>query len=123
MIKARAIALAAVLALAGAACGSSKPTSTSSQTPPPGGLKLRPVMILDSLKFDPETWNVSVGGTVTWTNGGTIPHTVTSDEEGGPLKSSTLNANDSYSAVFNTAGTYHYHCTIHPAMKGTVVVA
>lgn len=122
MIKSGAIAIVAVLALAGAGCSNSSPKATATKTPAPGGLGLRPVMILDSLKFDPQTWDVSAGGTVTWTNSGTIAHVLISGETGGPIKSGTLNANDSYSTVFDTAGTFHYHCSIHPVMKGTVVV-
>jgi hypothetical protein len=28
----------------------------------------------------------------------------------------------SYSVTFPEAGTYHYHCTMHPGMEGTVIV-
>jgi plastocyanin len=28
----------------------------------------------------------------------------------------------SYSVIFSEAGTYHYHCAIHPGMEGTVIV-
>ena len=31
-------------------------------------------------------------------------------------------AGASFSQTFNTAGTYPYHCSVHPFMKGTVVV-
>lgn len=31
-------------------------------------------------------------------------------------------ANDSFSLTFTEPGTYHYHCTLHPWMEGTVIV-
>lgn len=115
-MKLRLIALVGLVALAGIACSSKATTTTGSKT--------ASVKTSDALKFDPDSVTVSIGGTVTWTNSGTIAHTVVSDETGGPIKSSTLNKDDSYSATFDTAGTYHYHCSIHgPAMKGTVTVA
>ena len=67
---------------------------------------------------DPLT--VSVGDTVTWTNNDTAPHTATSDA---PLfDTGTLNPGQSKSFTFTTAGTFPYHCTIHPFMHGTVIV-
>jgi len=48
-----------------------------------------------------------------------VPHTVTSDN-GGPLSSSTLQPNQTFSFTFTAPGTFAYHCSIHPYMKGTV---
>jgi plastocyanin len=33
-----------------------------------------------------------------------------------------LDSNDSFSYRFDKPGTYHYLCTIHPRMVGTIVV-
>ena len=38
------------------------------------------------------------------------------------ISSSVLNQNDTFSHTFPTAGTYHYICSIHPFMHGTVIV-
>ena len=72
-------------------------------------------------KFDPETVTVVAGTTVTWTNKDEIPHTVASTDKSFPA-SAGLDTGDSYSYTFTKPGTYNYYCTLHPFMKGTVVV-
>jgi plastocyanin len=65
---------------------------------------------------------VSMGTTVTWTNGDAIPHTATSDT--GVWDSGILGPGQSFSFTFAQAGTFPYHCAIHGAasMSGTIVV-
>lgn len=72
--------------------------------------------------FTPDTITVVVGvnNTVTWVNNDISPHTVTSDT--GLFNSNNLNSGQSWSYTFTTPGTYSYHCSYHPWMKGTVVV-
>ena len=79
---------------------------------------------ISGFAFSPATLNIGVGDTVTWTNNEStaIPHTVTSDT-GTELNSATLNPTNTYSHTFTTAGTFTYHCSIHPTMHGSVVVA
>lgn len=71
--------------------------------------------------FSPATVNVTVGDTVTWTNGDQISHTATAD--GGSFDTGTLGNGESGTATFATAGSFPYHCTVHPNMTGVVVVA
>jgi plastocyanin len=70
--------------------------------------------------FSPATITVKAGATVVWTNNDSVDHTVTFD--GGQISSSDLGTNDTFSHTFLTAGTYHYICTIHPFMHGTLIV-
>jgi plastocyanin len=70
--------------------------------------------------YQPATTTVGVGETVTWTNTALIPHTVTA--VGGTFDSGVLESKASFSFTFLTAGSYLYTCTIHPSMKGTVIV-
>lgn len=70
--------------------------------------------------FNPPTMTVSVGQTVTWTNGDTVAHTTTSDTN--VWNSGVLQPGASFSQTFNTPGTYAYHCMIHPTMMGTITV-
>lgn len=73
--------------------------------------------------FTPNPAPVAVGQTVTWTNSGPSPHTVTSDAASDPYDSGTLTAGQSFSHTFNSTGTFAYHCNIHPSMTGTVIVS
>jgi plastocyanin len=77
---------------------------------------------IDNFTFSPPVLTVSTGTRVTWTNRDDIPHTVTDQDHPKETKSPPLDTGDSYSRVFTTAGTYHYFCSLHPHMQGTVVV-
>jgi len=70
--------------------------------------------------FDPSKI-VSVGDSVTWTNNDQVKHTVTSDSDG-ELNSRVLRPGQSYTHTFNSAGTFYYHCRIHPEMRGVIIV-
>ncbi len=71
--------------------------------------------------FSQPALTIKVGDIVVWTNMDSAPHTVTSDS-GSELSSSSLSNGQTYSHTFTTAGTYSYHCGIHPNMKATVTV-
>jgi plastocyanin len=75
---------------------------------------------IDNFTFKPQTLTVAVGTAVTWTNRDDIPHTVTSDD--GVFKSKARDTDEQFSYTFDKAGTYPYHCSIHPKMTGQVVV-
>ena len=78
------------------------------------------VWIQSSMAFDPSTITITTGTTITWTNKDAIGHTVTSDA--GIFDSGILNANGTFSYTFDTAGTFTYHCKVHPTMTASVVV-
>ncbi len=75
---------------------------------------------IEGFKF-PATINVKAGDSVTWTNNDRAPHTVTADN--GSFDKQVAASGGSATVTFSTAGTFAYHCTIHPNMTGTVVVA
>lgn len=72
-------------------------------------------------KFSPEVLTVPAGTKVTWTNKDEVPHTVVSSDKRFP-QSGGLDTGDHYSYTFTTPGSYEYFCTLHPFMKGKVVV-
>lgn len=115
----RNAAIAAALALSLVACGGNS-AATTTTSPPSSGSDTAAVNI-DNFAFNPGDLTVSVGTTVTWTNAQATEHTVTGDDEN--FDSANLPEGASFSQVFDTAGTFAYHCTIHPSMTATVTVS
>ncbi len=135
------VSLSLVLgSLSAIACGSSKksptatpkpivttaPSATPMTTMPAPTVGPTPTMVqttsvtIKDFEFTPASITVSVGATVTWTNDGPSTHTVTADD--GSFNSGNLDKGKTFSHTFNTAGTFGYHCSIHPFMTATVVV-
>jgi plastocyanin len=76
---------------------------------------------IKNLAYTPDSVEIPVGATVTWTNNDTVPHTVTAKDRD-VLQSGTLKPGDTYSKTFDQPGTYDYFCEFHANMKGTIVV-
>jgi plastocyanin len=76
---------------------------------------------IEGFAFKPGGITVKQGSTVTWTNKDDEAHTVffMFDSSRSPL---LVNSANTYTKTFTTAGTFVYHCTIHPFMTGTVTV-
>jgi len=72
--------------------------------------------------FDPKTITINVGDTITWTNEGPSPHTVTADEAGG-FDAGNLDKGATFSETFDEAGTFAYYCKYHGAKGGTGMAA
>jgi plastocyanin len=77
-------------------------------------------IVAKDFMFSPTPLTVKAGSTVTWTNKDDEPHTVVSDT--GVFKSGGMDTNESFSYKFDKPGTYHFTCSIHPRMVGTVIV-
>lgn len=71
--------------------------------------------------YGPETVTIPAGGTVTWTNQDSAPHTATARDRD-VLQSGTLEQGESYSQTFDTPGPYEYFCEFHAGMKGTIII-
>lgn len=76
---------------------------------------------IDNMEFDPEVITIDRGTRVVWDNDDNVDHTVTSTGYH-YFASGILDPNDSYSHTFNTSGTYTYYCSLHPEMRGTIIV-
>jgi plastocyanin len=72
------------------------------------------------------TWGAvtaSAGDVITWTNSDPVPHKVGLDD-GSCTMSANIDGNGgTASLIFNNPGSYPFHCTVHPGMKGTIVVS
>ena len=108
--------------------GSSSPSSPSaspSPTPTQGGESSSVVIpvgaeSLGNRAYAPDNLSITVGSTVTWQNTDAVAHTTTSN--GNAFDSGSVRAGGQFSFTFQNAGTFTYHCTIHPGMVGVVTV-
>jgi amicyanin len=75
---------------------------------------------IDNFTFSPPSLTVKAGTTVTWRNEDDIPHTVASSTR--VFKSKALDTDDSFSFTLTEPGSYEYFCSLHPHMKGKIVV-
>jgi plastocyanin len=75
---------------------------------------------IQNFAFGPASLSVAAGSTVTWTNSDSTGHTVTADDAS--FDSTTIARGSTFSQTFDTAGTFAYHCSIHPNMTGTIEV-
>ena len=75
---------------------------------------------IEDFAFKGALTTIPVGTTVVWTNADDDPHTVTADD--GSFDSGGLGQNGTYRHRFATPGRYAYHCSLHPYMKGVLVV-
>ena len=90
------------------------PTSGSAQT------MGKNAVTIQNFAFSPATLTVKVGDKVTWTNQDSVGHSATADDNS--FDTGILQQGQSGSVTFSKAGTYTYHCSVHPMMKGTIIV-
>ncbi len=96
--------------------------STAASAPATGGPTVR--LIADATNggaFNPANGTAAVGATVTWVwDDSSASHTVTADDTS--FDSGLLSQGAKFTHTFKSAGTYKYHCSVHPQMLGTLKV-
>jgi plastocyanin len=108
-----ALALAAMaLALAGlqSELATAGPTAQASATK---------TVDIDHFAFHPPSLTVSKGTKVNFTNSSGVTHTAT---RAGSFNTGRIKAGATIGIRFNQKGSFAYHCSIHPFMRGTIVV-
>jgi plastocyanin len=135
-----AFTLFALLALSACATASEGPVDTDNTAPTPAGAsepaasapaaggggctassEAAAVSVqIANFAFDPPQATAKVGETIGWTNGDSTAHTATTDDGG--CDTGNIAQNATAGLVFDAAGTYAYHCKIHPNMTGTITI-
>jgi len=77
-------------------------------------------IVIKDFMFMPMSLTIKAGSTVTWANKDDEPHTVVSDT--GLFRSGAVDTDETFAFKFDKPGTYHFTCSIHPRMVGTIVV-
>jgi hypothetical protein len=93
------------------------PAPYPTATPPPAGFAF--VNVVD-FGYMPSVTRIHVGETVVWQNGGRELHDVVGGRDewhSGPIESMA-----EYRRVFGFEGTFGYRCSVHPDMRGTIIV-
>jgi plastocyanin len=102
---------------------SSSSSDSSASTPSDTTPTATNTVAIQDFAFSPANITVKVGDTVTWTNKDSTAHTVTADTASADAPASgNVAQNGTYTFTFKKAGTYIYHCAIHPNMQGSVTV-
>jgi plastocyanin len=76
---------------------------------------------LADFRFAPAVLRVRIGQPVTWTNRGAAPHSVTALD--GSFDSGVFAPGKSWTHVFRRKGRFRLVCSVHPQMRGLVIVA
>ena len=137
------IVIGLVLAAVLAGCGTSSsgntapPAPTATTAPAPTTAPTTPAtaaptsapqsgnvsIAIQNFAFNPQAITIKVGSTITWTDKDTTAHTVTSVSGPTSFNSGPLAApGGTFKFTFTQAGTYAYHCSIHPFMMATITV-
>jgi plastocyanin len=75
---------------------------------------------IHDLAFNPATLTVKRGRVVDWSNNDAAIHIIVSDDGG--FRSPPLESHDVFRHKFTTPGTFHFFCSVHPRMMGTIEV-
>ena len=111
-----------IVACSFSGCTSSQPIQTipPTNTTPVGELN---TIVIKNFAFSPANLTIKTGTTVTWLNQDEAVHQIESDSKAqGVFLSDSLAYGESFTFTFTQPGTYTYHCTYHPTMKGAIIV-
>ena len=95
------------------------PSEAPAQAPAAGGKDTVTAVVQDFM-FRPARLEIAAGTTIAWTNGGQVVHTVTAED--GSFDTGPIEVGQRREVTFSRPGTFVFHCTPHPFMRGEVVV-
>lgn len=94
-------------------------TPTPRPSPTPDGV---PKVGIVDYGYYPAQLTVAPGTMIQWANSGSEGHDVTGQGPGGAWRSGPLAPGEQYERTFYLPGTYDYVCTVHPQMRGLLLV-
>jgi len=78
-------------------------------------------IVIDAASFEPKFLRANIGDRIVWVNKDLLVHTATAKR--GTFDSKEIPAGKSWSYTAAAAGQLDYKCSLHPTMKGTLLVA
>ncbi|HEU4681141.1 MAG TPA: cupredoxin family copper-binding protein [Gemmatimonadales bacterium] len=101
--------------------GTTTPEKTQkSEVDAPAGGEATQAAAMQDFVFRPGRLEIAAGTTVVWTNEGQVMHTVSAED--GSFDSGPIEPGERGRITFSRAGTFPFHCTPHPFMRGVIVV-
>jgi Copper binding proteins, plastocyanin/azurin family len=104
------------------------PTPTPHPSPPPPtqptpipDLIINIVGVAGSMSYSPSSAGAQVGQKVIWRNQDSQAHTATAD--GGAFSTGLISPGGQASVTMTSAGSFPYHCQVHPTMTGNLSVS
>lgn len=95
-------------------------TQTNNNSTTGSSAMAKNAVTIQNMAFSPATLTVKVGEKVTWTNHDSVGHSATADDNS--FDTGVIEQGQSGNNKFAKAGTYTYHCSVHPNMKATIIV-
>ena len=80
------------------------------------------VVTIHAYSFDPGNLTIARGAKVVWINKDEDVHTIKSQDGPEAFQSPALDSGGRFELRLRHAGTYHYVCSVHPFMHGTIIV-
>ena len=122
-----------LLALFAIGCGSSSSTNTTSPTAPCTPTPTNPECVnpanlltvtIRNGVYSPNPVMVRVGQSLNWLNSDAVAHTATDPGvfDIGSIAPGSAHSTNGDGVMFNTVGTYNYHCTLHANETATIIV-
>jgi plastocyanin len=78
------------------------------------------VAAIEDFRFQPNRLEIAPGTTIVWTNNGQVMHTVSAEDRS--FDSGPIEPGERRGITFSRAGSFPFHCTPHPFMRGVIVV-
>jgi plastocyanin len=121
----RGIALLSTALVLAACGGGSGPTQAPGGTTAAGPCADSTGATVVSASVGDNTWapvTAKVDEVITWTNADSVPHRVVLDDDSCGM-SGNISGGGTRSLVFSEAGSFPFHCGVHPSMKGTITIS
>lgn len=114
------VLILAAVAFTGFACKMSSPTAPTTPVVA-ADVTINIAGMNDALSFSPNPGTIPVGKTVSWHNVDSTTHNVAAND--GSFNTGNIGPGGTSTPIrMNTAGSFGYHCIIHPTMVGTANV-
>lgn len=94
------------------------PSVSKTSTPTPTNTIETNKVSIENFAFNPQTLTVTAETNITFKNNDSVAHTVTFAD----FDSNNIAPSATFQHIFNSVGNFSYFCSLHPNMKGTIIV-